>query len=202
MKKIIILLLIAIIGVNSYGRVASRPAVRSVSRVRVSAPKPRVSSFKASTPSRSNSATFKSTSSNKAKITSVKPISNTVSTTKKSSFFTSSQPSKPKIEPKGTISSLNSSESKATNTIIYRDSDSNSNFWNNFFLYNMLFNRDNKTTSNMTTTIKKEQVLTDQELIKALEQKLNRVKLEKTGTIELVKSLERTIELLKSNSKF
>lgn len=200
MKKILILLLVMIIGISSQGRIVSRPAVRSVSRVRVSAPKPRVSTFKASTPSRSSSATFKSTSSSKAKITSVKPISNTTSTTKKSSFFTSSQPSKPKIEPKSTVSSLNSSESKATNTVIYRDSDSNSNFWNNFFLYNMLFNRDNKTTTPAAVPVKNEKNLTsDQELIKALEQKLNKVKVEKTGTIELVRSLEKTIELLKNN---
>lgn len=196
MKKILIILLVMIIGISSQGRIVSRPAVRSVSRVRVSAPKPRVSTFKASTPSRSSSGT----SSSKAKITSVKPISNTTSTTKKSSFFTSSQPSKPKIEPKSTISSLNSSESKATNTVIYRDSDSNSNFWNNFFFYNMLFNRDNKINSPAAVPVKNEKSLTsDQELIKALEQKLNKVKAEKTGTIELVRSLEKTIELLKNN---
>jgi|GEM_PF-3150531 len=199
MKKILILLLVITLGVSSQGRIVSRPTVRSVSRVRVSTPKPRVSTFKASTPSRSSSATFKSTSPSKAKITSVKPISNTTSTTKKSSFFTTSQPSKPKIEPKSTVSSLNSSESKATNTVIYRDSDNN-NFWNNLFFYNMLFNRSNKTTTPAAIPVKNEKNLTsDQELIKALEQKLNKVKIEKTGTIELMRSLEKTIELLKNN---
>lgn len=177
MKKILILLLIIIIGVTSYGRVVSRPAVRSVSRVRASSSKPRISSFKASTPSRSTSATFKSTSSNKAKIISVKPISNNISTntTKKNlSNFTSSQ-------NKTSFSNL-------------------SNFWNNLFFYNMLFNK-NKTNPATNIISKNEKLTSDQELIKALEEKLNRVKLEKTGTIELVRSLEKTIELLKNNLK-
>lgn len=54
MKKILILLLVITLGVSSQGRIVSRPTVRSVSRVRVSTPKPRVSTFKASTPSRSS----------------------------------------------------------------------------------------------------------------------------------------------------
>lgn len=193
MKKILILLLIIIVGVTSYGRVVSRPAVRSVSRVRTSSSKPRISSFKASTPSRSNSATFKSTSSNKAKIISVKPISNNISTntTKKNlSNFTSSQ-------NKTSFSNLSNFENTSKNTVIYRE---NSNFWNNLFFYNMLFNK-NKTTPATNIISKNEKLTSDQELIKALEEKLNRVKLEKTGTIELVRSLEKTIELLKNNLK-
>lgn len=64
----------------------------------------------------------------------------------------------------------------------------------------MLFNRSNKTTTPAAIPVKNEKNLTsDQELIKALEQKLNKVKIEKTGTIELMRSLEKTIELLKNN---
>ena len=64
----------------------------------------------------------------------------------------------------------------------------------------MLFNK-NKTNPATNIISKNEKLTSDQELIKALEEKLNRVKLEKTGTIELVRSLEKTIELLKNNLK-